>query len=433
MGFTKSTSTYTILDGTYYREYSGDFIDSYSRSPAKVTGVWKTLHNGARFRMPTAYGRSKHQLYRQRPLLREGRDVWNSWPVRITTGPGGWDLDNYFSGNWVYVYSSAFDLPSLAYPPAFASGEENEAITKSLNKLADAKVNLAENLATLGQTARMFIRPVRSIINRMKEAGALADKMNRRMGGSGFSVAESLLHMSYREMARGRVGSKLAEMYLEYVYGFAPLMQDVYELYKLMKDTAALPLLMKGRGSSERYLSAPDITQHNISAGMQETWSNAVAHSKTRCNVWATPNPEYAFTRSLNQLGLVNPADLVWELVPYSFVVDWVLPIGPVLQAMTAPAGLDFVGGAISRRLTAYWDYTTESTAWSGSSRYNVSRSDPATGTMAYEGYTRKVLSNWPTPGLWFAPDPLGFSRDGSDRAIKALALAISGIPRSGF
>lgn len=43
----------------------------------------------------------------------------------------------------------------------------------------------------------------------------------------------------------------------------------------------------------------------------------------------------YEFTEQMSaarQLGLVDPATVVWELIPYSFVVDWFLPIGSYLE-----------------------------------------------------------------------------------------------------
>ena len=43
----------------------------------------------------------------------------------------------------------------------------------------------------------------------------------------------------------------------------------------------------------------------------------------------------------LQQLGLLNPASIAWELVPYSFVLDWFSNIGQVLGQFTAFAGLD--------------------------------------------------------------------------------------------
>lgn len=41
-------------------------------------------------------------------------------------------------------------------------------------------------------------------------------------------------------------------------------------------------------------------------------------------------------------LGLTNPAAIAWELVPFSFVVDWFIPIGNFLNSWTDFLGLRF-------------------------------------------------------------------------------------------
>jgi hypothetical protein len=41
----------------------------------------------------------------------------------------------------------------------------------------------------------------------------------------------------------------------------------------------------------------------------------------------------------LQQMGLVNPLSIAWEVVPFSFVVDWFTKFGGVIDATT-----DFVG-----------------------------------------------------------------------------------------
>jgi hypothetical protein len=38
-------------------------------------------------------------------------------------------------------------------------------------------------------------------------------------------------------------------------------------------------------------------------------------------------------------LGLTNPLELIWERIPYSFVVDWFLPIGGWLSTLDADFG----------------------------------------------------------------------------------------------
>jgi len=55
----------------------------------------------------------------------------------------------------------------------------------------------------------------------------------------------------------------------------------------------------------------------------------------------------------LNQLGFVNPAVIAWELVPFSFVVDWFSNVGMVLSSYT-----DFVGMSLQNACTtSYAEY----------------------------------------------------------------------------
>lgn len=51
----------------------------------------------------------------------------------------------------------------------------------------------------------------------------------------------------------------------------------------------------------------------------------------------------------LSSLGLLNPAEVVWERLIYSFVVDWFAPIGTWLSALTADAGFDFISGTCTQ------------------------------------------------------------------------------------
>lgn len=420
---TEPSTRIRYYNGGVTKTTGSETLESWN-VPALQQGIWKDFGNGFRFRMPTDYSRYHLSLTRANRMKSEGyRLIGTSTRYNYgrETSEGGYGFGNFFSGNWVYRYDSGIGIPSIQGAPALVADEKNEAVTKALNKIADQKVNLGENLATLGQTCRMIISPLQSFVGLAKSYHSLP--LGREIPWA------KLARMSYRELVSGRVGSKIADRYLEYVYGFKPLMQDIYEISELAKSQAKAPLLFNGRASAKRSGSAP--TQHfdNISVGQDEYWENAQFKSMTRTTLWAKLKDEYALLRTLNQLGLVNPAALVWELVPFSFVIDWALPIGPVLNAMTAPAGLDFVGGSTSRRVTAAWDYSIYDKP--PGDKYFFNSTEPATGRMRYEGYKRERITQWPRPGLWFASDPLGLHRDGSDRSIKGLALAIAALPRS--
>jgi hypothetical protein len=60
------------------------------------------------------------------------------------------------------------------------------------------------------------------------------------------------------------------------------------------------------------------------------------------------------------QTGFTNPINLAWEVLPYSFVVDWFLPIGPYLETLSAFHGLVFVDGFESKLTVQYTSIVRE-------------------------------------------------------------------------
>jgi hypothetical protein len=47
----------------------------------------------------------------------------------------------------------------------------------------------------------------------------------------------------------------------------------------------------------------------------------------------------------LAQTGFTNPINLIWEVIPFSFVWDWFQPIGPWLESFSDFHGLVFLDG----------------------------------------------------------------------------------------
>ena len=75
----------------------------------------------------------------------------------------------------------------------------------------------------------------------------------------------------------------------------------------------------------------------------------AVLEIEQRCDVflvYGLANPVFA---ELSSLGLINPVEIVWEVLPYSFVVDWGFQISDWLSALTADIGYSFITGGQSR------------------------------------------------------------------------------------
>lgn len=56
-------------------------------------------------------------------------------------------------------------------------------------------------------------------------------------------------------------------------------------------------------------------------------------------------------------MGLTNPLEVTWELLPFSFVADWFLPIGDYVSILDSTLGYILKGGTntVSRRIQGKW------------------------------------------------------------------------------
>lgn len=356
--------------------------------PVYPYGSVITLPGGTRFRKSTSYSHQTFEIGQFTPYECKGYySVYNYFYASVDAREIGTIID--LSGALIDQMSSSM---------------RNECVTKSLNNLADQKVNLGENLATLGQTIRLLHDSSKLLLDALK------------LGLDNKRLRSYLLRSPRQLIADGL--EKTAKHYLEYVYGLKPLVQDVYSLVMLAKSQGVKDLLLHSHGSSKRttYFGSDNWSGHSYSYTRRLT---ATVNEKANCHLWATIDPNYSGLRSLNQLGLLNPLGVAWDVVPWSFVVDWFLPIGPVLYALTAPAGLNFVDGSIG------WK-SSQASQHGYKSKYPVSAGlrftyeKPCVIPLTVETYRREHLTSWPLPGLWFDPDPLR-----GDRPLKALALAI--------
>ncbi len=402
----RSTSkTYSVksiigssISENYTLKYDYDMID---RRPVYGKGVIVKLPGGTVHKKATEYRRFSWEFVVLSPAV-----------------ANGYGVSEYFSG--APITKERHGHPDLQYllwtfDPTFRVGPEvemkNEAATKALNKLADQKINLGENLATFGQTLAMFM----SRVDFLKAALNL---------GRQTKDWRQFLKLSTLDLREKGPLSKAASTYLEYIYGLKPLVDDVYTAHKLLKNHAEAPLLLKATGKAQRTaVKALDFTLPNSSV----TKNSVTSDSKLTCTVWAYVDPEWKGIRALQQFGLVNPLALAWELVPYSFVVDWFLPVGPVLYALTAPMGLVFVDGYYSFRNSEVTDISYAANGYPLNQGNGVITSQvDGKANLVYEGFSRELLSYWPIPGLWIASDPFR-----KDRPLKALALGVMALSGS--
>jgi hypothetical protein len=126
-----------------------------------------------------------------------------------------------------------------------------------------------------------------------------------------------------------------------------------------------------------------------------------------------------------NVFGLTNPLIVAWELVPFSFVADWFLPIGKTLENLTATNGLTFVGGyTVTKRTDSSDASYTPGSPWfeSGSSGpFWTADSGNMKFTQRHFSISRAGMGSFPSVQFPSFKDPRSFAH-----AASAIALISS-------
>lgn len=128
---------------------------------------------------------------------------------------------------------------------------------------------------------------------------------------------------------------KAASLHLEIIFGWTPLLVDIHAA------TTSVIHLAPVRGS--------------VRASVTDTWYER-PHSfwqdiemkvrSTRSAMYEVSNPN---TWLAERAGLLNPAAVAWDLVPWSFVVNMFVNTGQLVNSITDFAGLTFDNDTVTR------------------------------------------------------------------------------------
>lgn len=219
---------------------------------------------------------------------------------------------------------------------------ENLVKMKVLEQLKGMNINLAQAIAERDQTLKLLATAISRIGrsysalrhgNFRGAAAALGVGSGRNSPGFTFAYARD----QQRAIARG---------WLELQYGWRPLLNDIYgaaqEFEKQLAGTRRQQYVTISRSSK---LQDEEVVVRTPFEGGIDTIVFGKNITKKVMVKYKLANPVLTTTAAL---GLTNPALVAWELVPFSFVVDWMLPIGGYLNALDATLGWTFQDGAIT-------------------------------------------------------------------------------------
>lgn len=352
-----------------------------------------------------------------------GRGSFESWNL----GYPPWYLPYLNSG----IVSGAYSVgvPVLdALSPTEMSTLTARVTTGLLLKLKNQDVNLAQAYAERRMTADLISTNIMRMVKAFRslksgnlkaalgalDAGPPSRRRQRRING--------ILLDKFGNVPSGRSSKRVfddaAAVWLEIQYGWRPLIQDIYGSAKAIA-AAASSVAMKTRVASKAEFNRVTRWQDPVLSSDKVTKKySTVLHVERRLVVWYGSDDT---PRTLTELGFTNPALLAWELTPFSFVVDWFLPVGNYLNSLDATSGLNFVKGSSSTLIQ------------SSSRAQNDGRTDSvgtvttgqAVGFSQRVEYGRSALASFPTPFFPGFKNPLSFEH--ASNAIALLVQVFSG------
>lgn len=135
-----------------------------------------------------------------------------------------------------------------------------------------------------------------------------------------------------------------SELWLEYWMGWAPTMADIYNsIDTIQKETPDQIIKERVSWSAEKRLKDFPDGWPSQQISVASTRGLTAFYGRAR----VTNHNLYV----ANQLGLINPIQTAWQLVPFSFIVDWFTNVDQVLGSLTATAGLEIYSSGYARRV----------------------------------------------------------------------------------
>jgi hypothetical protein len=318
-----------------------------------------------------------------------------------------WKWDQHFYAN-EQVLGGYNEWPGSPHGvPSLNTNTVNRLEVETLLKLKDAKSEIGAALFEALKTYDMFASKAIVLYKFL-----IAIKKRNWKG------ARQALGLTGRQIVRTNWSRKAGGKYLEYIYGWKPLISDIYGTYELLKEQLKPAMLLYAKRSYIENQNWTEVPETDLSRGKIHT---NVSQAKVTHKVFLAARLDDSFRRDVARAGLTNPLAIAWELVPYSFLIDWALPIGNVLEALDATTGLTFVGGyksSFGEKTTV--QSSTIRTSFYTSPTVRVEKQVPAQGIMFSAFLNRVRYTGFPGPKP-YVKTPF----NGSDsRAAAALALA---------
>lgn len=261
---------------------------------------------------------------------------------KVESGPN-WhkDQSGYYTADhtrptdYYAIYSNG-DNASTGAPSIVSDNELKKAYNQAYARFAEqvkGAGNMAVNVATMNQTINLVcdiaattLDVIKILRNPAKNAGKVKQIKNR-LGGRNLK--------DFNDTASGII--------LSYQYGVKPLIDDVNKTLQHASDMFASSRRITAR-------SKVNVTKTDDLGFALRRWDTTIFYRLT-ADVGVS-NPSLF---KVSSEGLTNPLEIFWEIVPFSFVVDWCVNVGDLIAAMDDFVGVTLSNAYVTKSERRYW------------------------------------------------------------------------------
>jgi len=202
-------------------------------------------------------------------------------------------------------------FPQALFDASWTNQEEYKLLAKIRNKVNGHSFNMGVSLAEVDKLAGTVNSTLRTLSYGVVDllTGNFG-RFARRLGTSPPSP----------KAVRRLKATDVSGRFLEMRYAWEPVINDVYESAKAFEALSNGPRQQTFRSAVRKVTMVPFVTNYCGGRSFRRTVSKQYLFEM------------YEEMDAFRQMGLGNPLSIVWERIPYSFVVDWFLPIGTYLE-----------------------------------------------------------------------------------------------------
>lgn len=236
----------------------------------------------------------------------------------------------------------------------------NRAYAALVQTVKSGDAGLGVTLASYAQTYDMIAQKATLIRKLARKAEITAEEINRsrrRRKAEWRRAKRRNVPTKWRPKDFLPVGS--ANIFLEGLFGWLPLYGSIAAGMEILTDDAPYERISRSRKVTKKF-------PWKEVSGFTPGFLAQDCLLTVRCNQSAVFRLENPNAWLANQMGLINPAVVAWDLIPWSFVANMFVNVNSLINQFTDFYGLEITGSSTTIREDYFETSVFRKTFWEG-------------------------------------------------------------------